>query len=383
MSKPIEFTDLEEFIVNHKAKWREIITKDPFNITVKKVYEDLYDDIYMFSYPNFGADFSLSVVRACRGCVYRINEKEIIPICLPYTKFTNYGERKFDDLRHDWSSNIITEKIDGSLIKLVKYQGKLLWFLNNSCNFDVIDTQQYHTDGTLTFKQLLERALKNKKLDEKYVLEGWTYMFELVSPNHKIVCEYSEDTLYFHGVRDKNGVEHDVNEIEGFDDFPKPKRAKINTYSDVLKEIEKINGHNSEGFVAIDKNYHRLKIKCEEYLKLHKIRSTLQTEKQILNFYFSGNSDDYPDYQDIITPIREKIENYRKIFNNIVKLLKELPEMDAIELCKKKKEFSRIYFFALRHGDEFDKLIQNYDVYKIFGKLEKQNLLFAQTVKNH
>ncbi len=45
----------------------------------------------MFNYNLLTSDFTSDVVRACRGTVLSIDENEIKPISVPYTKFFNYG----------------------------------------------------------------------------------------------------------------------------------------------------------------------------------------------------------------------------------------------------------------------------------------------------
>lgn len=388
MTKPIEFTDLEQFIVS-SPKWKETLSAPPFDIKIKQAYPELYSDMFMFSYP-IVANFNLSIVRACRGCVYRVIEdgakRKAIPICLPYTKFTNYGERELDDARHDWESNIATEKLDGSMVKLVKYESHNLWFLNNSYNLSCIDPQQYDTDGTLTFQILLDKALEqNKPLVDSFLSnlpEHHTFMFELVSPNHRIVCKYPETTLYFHGCRNNiTCVELDAESAKTLFNvpFPTPKRVTLTTYSDVMSELAKINGHNAEGFVIIDKNFHRMKIKCEDYLKRHSIITRLTTDKAKLAFIFSGIADDYTEAIPLIQSMKDIITNGYSKFSSLSSELKEMNSTKGESETRKyilthSKQIASIYFLALKTPDEqlkavYDDKIKDYRFYSIIEAL--------------
>lgn len=324
--KPIEFTDLEQFVLSHK-NWKDLLSKQPYSLTVKNVY----DKYYMFSYLGYATDFNISICRACRGCVYEIHDDCISPVCLPYTKFTNYGERPIDDKRHDWSTSYIMDKLDGSMVKAVKYDGEWLWFLNNSAGFS-----QKVSNGKTTFGDSIKDALAKYGMTMETFIdlpENTTLMFELISPDNRIVCKYDECDLIFHGVRNSDGVEEDVEEFKAKYNLPfsTPLRKAVNSYEEVMDEIAKIDGKNKEGFVVVDKNFHRMKIKCRSYLELHRLKDIVNTEKKLHKYVVDNKGDDVvlEEVEDMKNRIRECIAKYERIVKYVEEFVREHGENEA------------------------------------------------------
>jgi hypothetical protein len=75
-------------------------------------------------------------------------------VCLPYYKFFNYGEiYASDDL--DWSSIVVTEKLDGSLATLYWYKDE--WHVSSSGVPDASGSYVFclKLDGFFLFRELL------------------------------------------------------------------------------------------------------------------------------------------------------------------------------------------------------------------------------------
>jgi RNA ligase len=97
---------------------------------------------------------------------------------------------------------------------------------------------------------------------------GYTYIFELIGPSNRIVVDYKEDSLVLLAIiRTETGEDISIEMFE--DDFNIP-----TTYAYHKVPLEELIEHvldDMEGFVIKFDNGERIKIKGENYLRLHKI----------------------------------------------------------------------------------------------------------------
>ena len=331
---------LINFIKENKTKYKDILLRKPYNL--KRISNCFWNkDWYMFNYNLCSSDFQNDIVRACRGIVLLINDNEIRPISVPYTKFFNYGTEVGKDIEAliDWSKSIISMKIDGMLIKTacVEENGekRLYFFTNGSFNLNVpfTDSNVYdepETRGMQTYGDLLSYALKkeddkikvsfSKELGSFYITSGWadkipvgsTLMFELVSPRNKIICEYKKTKLYLHGYRDPELFEHDPRKLDFGLPFETPELLDASNYEDLKKIITNFNGKEKEGCVVVDYSnpeIPRAKIKCESYLELKFLNDKTSNYQSLFKAVIFDEYDDLETSQPSLIPKIEEIKN--------------------------------------------------------------------------
>jgi hypothetical protein len=109
---------LTNFIKKNRHTFEEDLTKAPYCIKVKRRQDR--PNLVMFKYSQFESDFTNPIVRCCRGSVYDIQEDGTVrPYLMPFFKFSNYGENGADPI--DWNHTLyVRDKLDGSLLKLLK-----------------------------------------------------------------------------------------------------------------------------------------------------------------------------------------------------------------------------------------------------------------------
>ena len=78
--------------MNTHDNWEEIITQPPYCITVNR------DGNYiLLKYSRLDPDFSLPMVRECRGSIFYKNENGMYQcVCYPFSKFGNMGSYKVE-----------------------------------------------------------------------------------------------------------------------------------------------------------------------------------------------------------------------------------------------------------------------------------------------
>jgi hypothetical protein len=277
---------LTNFIKKNIGNFQDELAKPPY--AVKTRQHPAQPNLFMFKYSQHESDFSNPVVRCCRGPVYYIHEDEVRPLLMPFFKFANYGEASADPI--DWNNGLyVREKIDGSLIKLIKVteregfsQGFDLWTTNGSFDIDVEIPELYTADNDenlpppYTFASLRDYALRGHEEEIKRLPGLWTFMFELASPYNKIIVPYRETKLWLLGCRDPQGMEHTPEwAVRNFMlTFDTPKIYQLKNIDGVIAYCKSIKTNDHEGVVVQDGNFNRIKIKSEHYCGL----STLKGE---------------------------------------------------------------------------------------------------------
>ena len=271
-----------QFISNNPENWEELLSNS-YKIKIKKD-----GDYAILNYIMFDCNFSDPIVQECRGIIVDYVKKEVV--CWPFRKFGNYNEYYCDEI--DWESARVLEKVDGSIIKL--------WFDSQKNDW------QFSTNGTiraenanvnehvleLTFGEVILNADNYSDIPFDTLDKTNTYIFELVSPETKLVVSYPFTRLYHLGTRNNitgKEMELDIGIV-------KPKSYPITTLADCLRAAKALNADNescveNEGFVVVDKNYHRVKIKTPDYLMVSKI-SQIKTlaKKDIVEMLLEGSN---------------------------------------------------------------------------------------------
>ncbi len=221
-------------------------TKDLYiwNYTPRVQYESLWDDI----------------TTQCRGLI-TTHSGEVIS--RPFGKFFNYEEVIDKDLI-PWDSEYahVQTKMDGSLGILFFYDGE--WIMA--------------TRGSFTSEQSI-RGLEiiKSKYDLSKFSEAFTYLCEIIYPENRIVVNYGEDKITFLSITTPESELNWATSIAIFhssdikeEDIVDSTMVTFN--KETFETYKKLNIPNEEGFVIrfYPSNF-RMKIKFEEYVRLHRI----------------------------------------------------------------------------------------------------------------
>ena len=262
---------LQEFIQANKNDWEEMIAKEPYFIKVS--HESFAGHrLIGFKYNQIDSDFNQELVRECRGII--LDEDSLEPISVPFFKFGNYGESYCPTI--DWDSAKVTEKIDGSLVKIVRMGDELLISTNGCIDASKASITQTFACKYGSYRDLILAAEPIKDLSNDELLslfkEGYTYMFELTSPYNKVVIPYEGIRLSFIGVRDNKSLQesliydHPLSKV-----FNTPKQYSFKSLDDCIANA-KLLPYNEEGYVVVDKYFNRVKVKSAAYVAIHHLR---------------------------------------------------------------------------------------------------------------
>lgn len=217
-------------------------------------------DICIFKYKP-QADFNEPIVREARGIIIDVKKCEVL--CWPFDKFGNWFEPYAAKI--DLSTAMAQEKIDGSLVKLWWHDGEWHWSTMNT--IDARDAKVPYTGKT--FYDLIQDALAKTKFNlDNFIGSGSTHMFELVSPYTQVVVRHEETKLYYLGSRDiSSGEESIYRQLKRV--FDMPESYPVSDMAEIIEKAEQLDGHEHEGFVVVDANFNRVKVKSPEYVRIH------------------------------------------------------------------------------------------------------------------
>ncbi|OXB12335.1 RNA ligase [Flavobacterium reichenbachii] len=309
----------------------EMISKNYIRVNKHPEY-----DLYIYNYTQ-NAQFERiwnEVTLACRGLI--LDEKGNV-IARPFPKFFNLGEIE-NQMLPDTTFEVY-DKMDGSL-------GILYW---------INDVPFMASRGSFASEQS-DKA--NEMLQGKY-RNSWslldknkTYLFEIIYPENRIVLDYgaSEELVLLAVVDTDSGEEFPLEDV-GF-----PMVEKYDGIKDILtlKEMELA---NKEGFIIKYANNFRVKIKFDEYFRLHRIITQVSNlniwEYLKANQSFEEILERVPDeFFDWVKQTKNDLENHYSAIENQCKIdfkvLESRKETASYFLtCK----YSRILFAMLDNRD--------------------------------
>jgi len=353
-----------DYIKTHK-NWKSELEGPPYNLIIK---ED--GGLTILSYTPH-TDFNEVICRECRGLIIDSETFEIV--CYGFDKFFNYSDPHAADI--DWGSVAIQKKIDGSLIKVAYSEkgrgyldGRKILVSTNNCIFaadasvNKLGADARGESVISNFEELFWKAVEiagkasdkpDGILNKTNILPGYTYMFELCSPYNRIVVPHSDIEIYHIGTRNNETLE----EVEADIGIQKPERYGFATLEECVESVSKL-PYNEEGYVAVDKYYHRVKIKSPAYVATHHIISNI-SDKRLFLLIRDGQSENFlsrfPEYRGMIEGIEAKISKFTEYVSKFADAnkLSEIPtgkEFDKEYAMIVKDSLCPSFFFGIRQN---------------------------------
>lgn len=360
--------ELLNFLNSHPSNWRNLLSRDPYNIEIKD------DGEYsILKYNMITSDMSLEIVKQCRGTIVRKDGDFWKIVCYPFRKFANYSESYADTNLIDFSRASILEKVDGSLCKFYFDRGEWKLATNGSVNAFSAPC------GDSTFGDVFYSIVRaNTTIEEflSHMRPSRTYFFEMVHPQYNpIVIHYPKPAIYFLGCRDMETFKEVMFDDE-FDNVRWIKRPRHFPQKSLFECIEAAHkmGDNEEGYVvtafdqrAEDGSFLRVKVKGDKYLELHHLRGNGPiTTTKIISLWQDDSLDDFlayfPENKPLVDAIIQKVRNLWE---------KADIAYDCVKGCGERRDF------AIR-AQSYVKPIQSYLFARLDNKVNCAQTYFKQ-----
>lgn len=346
-----------------------------------------YGNKILLKYNQIESPMSESIVQECRGLILEKYSWKVLS--LSFYKFFNYGESHAAKI--DWDSANILEKMDGSLI---------------SCYYDWNDKTWYGaTTGTANgegevnnklgtnFNDLFWDTVYNKyNLNTCLLNTDLVYMFELCTPYNIVVKPHGESSATLLGVRNRVTLKEisykELNMVATSLGVPLVKNFDLNSgnVGVLFKTFEDMVWYE-EGYVVVDGNFNRIKIKNPAYVHAHHIKSKT-AEHNIITIVKTNEVEEFsatfPERKDELFKLKE---NYDRLISKLELVWGELNKLrpkdnghnekkefakNVFEISSEKgvKEFSSL-FFLLNSGkvSSVKDFLFNYDNKKLYKML--------------
>jgi len=225
----------------------------------------------------------------CRGLVID-EDYNIVARALPKFFTSEQLEGKLPE-----GNFVVEEKLDGSMLIAFNYNGELITATRGS------------------FES--EQAIKGKKFLPSYFIphENLTWVFEVIYKANRVVVNYDFEGLVLLALVNKDGTEKQVTELMSVLGFRTPKIYSFESLEEILSYEE----DNLEGFVLHYDSGERVKVKLEEYKRLHRLLTGV-SEKTVWEAMRNGTLpallENTPDeFYDWVTGIKEDLEERYQI----------------------------------------------------------------------
>lgn len=333
--------DIQKFIESHD-NWESLLQEKPYCLSISRA-KWCGLNLIMFKYNQIDSSFHESIVRECRGIIF--NEDTWETVSVPFFKFGNVSEGSWVE-PIDWNNDpYVLDKIDGSLIKIVKINGQLLISTNGTIDAYSAPLVDQIGCAAKNFGQLVDEAVVNAykanhnvegfvnpvEVDNwlYYLLdEGYTYMFELTSPWNRVVVNHHDTKLWFIGVRNNTTFEesfildHPLSKV-----FDTPGLHKFSTFEECIDTAKKL-PWCEEGYVVTTKDFKRNKVKSLEYLNCHHLKNNgVMSISRAIGIVQAGEIDEivayFPEFKDGLIEVKCRYETLMSTVENDLARLSE------------------------------------------------------------
>ena len=345
-------------------------------IQTLKLKAKIYEHKIHLKYDQIESDMSQKEVQECRGLI--LDKKTLDVISMSFFKFFNNGETNAAKI--DWKTAHVFEKVDGSMMQVYWDPYAEKWFAGTTGTAEG-EGEVNNKSGT-TFNDLFWQVVNDKApnmLRWLNKLKHCTFVFELTTPYNIVVKPHGESSITLLAARDNQTLKElryvDLKVLATTFGVPIVKLFNLNAknFGDLIRTFEGM-PWSEEGYVVMDENFNRVKIKNPAYCAVHHLKGKT-AEHNILTIVKSNEIEEFA-----ATFIERKTEvyllkdKYDKLVNKLetiqVELLPFLPKDTSKNESKK---------YALKVFD----IVKKYDIPQFSGLYFSLKDGKTSTIKNY
>ena len=318
-----------------------------------------YDDLWVLNYNQIESrPKDHQIVRECRQLILSKDFTEVYN--RSFDRFFNFGELGVNNFPiHE---SIALEKMDGSILSIWHHPLHDKWY---ACTRSLAFAEGTTTNGTV-FYDLVKRALNGRDVNDIFYNTfnpDYSFIFELVSPESRVVKPYQETALYALALRNKKTGEYKEYDswfdCEEFTFCKYPKKYSFSTIEDCIQFNKDNPDPFDEGFVC----YHpetqtRIKIKSPSYLAISNLRMNgAISTKRIIDLVFMQDHEEYLTlFQEDAPLFAPWISAFDKLYEDchtMIKLYGDIDNQKKFALIIKDLPYKGI-LFSMKAGKTFE-----------------------------
>lgn len=237
--------------------------------------------------------------RECRGIIFYPDGRIM---SRPFHKFFNIGEREETltrniDMTRD---HFVMEKMDGSMIRPL--------FVDDEVR---LGTKMGITDTSLAAEEITTHH--ELKWMKEAMAVGLTPLFEFISPDNRIVLEYNRSELVLLAVR--RNITGDYLSFDQIGQTPfeiVPRYGSVEgTLEDYIARQRGLEGREGD-IISFGNEMHKLK--NDWYVRIHKVKDKIRTDRHILALLLENELDDV--YPHLDENDYNRVKKYERDFHN-------------------------------------------------------------------
>lgn len=291
-----------------------------------------FEDLVILNYDQIKSTKTDKIVMECRGLILQKDTWNIV--CKSFKRFFNYGEALEITDKFSMNGNVYAlMKIDGSLISLFSHNNKWIMATRGTIN----GTGQVNTFN-MTFKELFDKTVEQypnfyDKLDKNLV-----YIFELTSPENRVVTPYTDRKLNLLTIRDN--IEFKEFYYEFIEKWAYalgvdiPRRYSFKSISEIVRMAAEL-GEMQEGFVCINYDqfengdFCRVKVKNPAYVAISHIKeSSSSSLSALMQLVITGETSEFlsyfPEFKQYTNRLEKEFNHYKTVVENDFEVMKSL-----------------------------------------------------------
>ena len=279
-----------------------------------------YGHKVIIKYDQIASLMSAPEVQDSRGLVLEKDTWRVMS--MSFRKFFNAAEGHAANI--DWATASILEKLDGSLIHMYWDWVLEKWCIGTTGTADA-SGEVNNKEGT-TFEDLFWRTVGDKyglTPDSKVLDKGFTYVFELCTPYNIVVNPHavpSATLLTMRNVSTLKEVTYHQMTLEANEmNMPFVTAYDLNATNvgHLIKTFESM-PYIDEGYVIVDGNHNRIKLKNPAYVAVHHLKSKT-AEYNIVEIVKTNEIDEFgatfPERKDEIIKLKANFDTLSLTLN--------------------------------------------------------------------
>ena len=349
---------------------------------IKMTVDPMFPYLMNLCYDQIEASKMHPITIECRGLVVDTGNFKVQG--RPFDRFFNVGEALNITEKINYNDCTVTEKLDGSLIKIYYSERYSMWLVGTKgtptsrnsmvskgdkglpllyliAEYFGIDVKSHVSNYYTGYRQeYIDGGDFNaimKQLNEIFdstLYRGYTYICELVSPENQIVTKYDKTELYLLNIRDNISGEYIDQSI---DIFKIPKVYECSGLDDIrvaVQEINKDGNRLNEGFVVTcNETGIRSKIKNTGYLMVHRNLGNDTLDKKTIKDIVAVHEEDevlsyYPHLEDEFVEMVKQRQDAIERLDKGIKLSNDITDRKELALKLKELKVASAVFYLMK-----------------------------------
>ena len=278
-----------------------------------------YPNKVLVKYDQIASSMGEPIVQEARGLILEKGTWDVMS--LPFYKFFNSAEGHAAKI--DWDTAHVLEKCDGTMIQLYWDWNKNKWWAATTGTAEG-EGEVNNKLGT-TFHELFWSTVVEKySFNECLLDKEHNYVFELTTPFNIVVKPHGESSVTLLAMRNRKTLREigyeDLKMVTESLGLPLVKSFDLNegNVGKLMRTFENM-PWSEEGYVVVDANHNRIKIKNPAYVAVHHLKSKT-SEHAIMGVVKTNEIDEFsatfPDR-------KEEIEKLKANYDALVVKLEE------------------------------------------------------------